>query len=181
MENNRKSTKRNSDELVKMSSKRQKERKIVDDIDLKLLYHLSKNANESIKEIAKKIGIPVSTAFARIKKLEEKGIIKSYTIKINPIALGFAVTAIIHFSVEGPYLEEIEKQIALNPNIIALYDTTGDFDIIAIARFQSINELDKFIKNTLKNPKVKRTITNVVLRVVKEDYPGIPIVEESVR
>ncbi len=150
----------------------------LDETDQKILALLSENANASVKEIAMQVGIPLSTAFSRIKRLEERGIIRGYTIKVNPGALGFTVTAVIHFSVDGPYLEEIEQTLASHPNIVALYDTTGEFDIIAIARFRDIDELDHFIKSVLKNPKVKKTITSVVLRVVKENYPGIPTITQ---
>jgi len=148
------------------------EKKCIDDTDLKILSLLVENANESVKGIARKLGMPVSTVFTRIKRMKERGVIKGYTIKVDPQALGFMVTAVIHFSVEGPYLEEIEETLKGHPSIVALYDTTGEFDIIAVARFRSISELDSFIKSLLKNPKIRKTTTNVVLRVVKEEYPG---------
>lgn len=162
---------------VYTGDKRREEIKL-DEIDQKILALLSENANSSVKDIANQVKIPLSTAFSRIKRLEEKGVIKGYTIKVNPSVLGFTITAVIHFSVEGPYLEEIEQTLANHPNIVALYDITGEFDIVAIARFRDIDELDHFIKSVLKNPKVRKTITSVVLRVVKENYPGIPMITQ---
>jgi len=55
-------------------------------------------------------------------------------------------------------------------NVISVYDITGDFDIAVVARFKDRFGLNAFIKNLLTMPYVKRTVTNVVLNVVKEDF-----------
>ena len=147
----------------------------LDEKDMLLLSYLIQDAKASLKKISRALGLPSSTVFSRIKKLEGKGIIKKYTVVIDHLKLGFNITAVIHFSVEGPYLEEVEKTLSSHPNIIGLYDVTGDFDIIAIARFKTIDELDFFIKNTLRNPHIKKSITNMALRVVKETQPPLPL------
>ncbi|MCI4396490.1 MAG: Lrp/AsnC family transcriptional regulator [Thermoprotei archaeon] len=158
-----------------MPKKREIEEIVLEDVDLKIIEALASNSRSSLKEISEIVGIPISTAFSRIRRLEQLGIIKGYTLNVDQEKLGYKITAIIHFSVDGPYLEEIEKQIASKPNVIFLYDITGEFDIIAVARFKDIEELDKFVKETLKNPHIKRTTTSIALRVVKESYPHVPI------
>ena len=57
---------------------------------------------------------------------------------------------------------------------MCVYDITGDFDIAIVARFKDNSMLNTFIKEILKNPHVTRTVTNVTLNVVKEDF-GIKI------
>jgi len=146
----------------------------VDEDDIKILAALLEDASEPVSSIAKRLGMPTSTVFARIKKLEKMGVIRGYTVKVNPQALGYTVTAAILMSVEGPYLEEVEHEVAKSKNVLALYDVTGEFDVLVIARFKSIAELDRFIKGLLKNPRIKRTTTSVVLRVVKEECPSVP-------
>ncbi|MGB9725920.1 MAG: Lrp/AsnC family transcriptional regulator [Fervidicoccaceae archaeon] len=158
-----------------MPRKKEVEEIALEEVDLKIIKALAGNARGSLKEISEVVGIPISTAFSRIRKLEQQGIIKGYTVSVNQDKLGYKITAIIHFSVDGPYLEEIEKQLASKENVIFLYDTTGDFDIIAVARFKSIEELDRFIKDTLKNPHIRRTTTSIALRVVKESSTHVPL------
>jgi DNA-binding Lrp family transcriptional regulator len=53
--------------------------------------------------------------------------------------------------------------------VIAVYDTTGDYDIVTVAKFRTREELNVFIKETLKMPYVKRSVTSIALNVVKED------------
>jgi DNA-binding Lrp family transcriptional regulator len=75
---------------------------------------------------------------------------------------------------EGTYLTEVENEIAKTSNVVALYDITGDYDAIAIAKFKDRAGLNTFIKNLLSLPHLKRTLTNVALNVVKED-PGVKL------
>ncbi|MEM0020674.1 MAG: Lrp/AsnC family transcriptional regulator [Fervidicoccaceae archaeon] len=158
-----------------MPRKKEVEELVLEEVDLKILEALARNARGSLKEISEVVGIPISTAFSRIRRLEQLGIIRGYTLDLDHEKLGYKITAIIHFSVEGPYLEEIEKQLSSKQNVIFLYDITGEFDILAVARFRSIEELDKFVKDTLRNPHVKKTTTSIALRVVKEMHPHVPL------
>ncbi|MEM0046232.1 MAG: Lrp/AsnC family transcriptional regulator [Fervidicoccaceae archaeon] len=158
-----------------MPRKKEVEELVLEEVDLKILEALARNARGSLKEISEVAGIPISTAFSRIRRLEQLGIIRGYTLDLDHEKLGYKITAIIHFSVEGPYLEEIEKQLSSKQNVIFLYDITGEFDILAVARFRSIEELDKFVKDTLRNPHVKKTTTSIALRVVKEMHPHVPL------
>lgn len=60
---------------------------------------------------------------------------------------------------------------------MCIYDVTGEFDVVIIARFKNTSELDNFIKNLLKEPKVVRTYTQIVLNVVKENMNSCEILE----
>jgi len=52
---------------------------------------------------------------------------------------------------------------------MAIYDVTGDWDSIVIARFKSREDLNSFIKGILAQKYVDRTVTHIVLNVVKEE------------
>ena len=118
----------------------------------------------------RKIGISVGTAYNRVKNLEEKGVLKGYTALIDPIKMGYGITAIILIQAEGAHLVEVEKEVAKLNNVVSVYDITGEFDIAVIARFKDSRRLNAFVKKVLSMPYVKRTVTNVVLNVVKEDF-----------
>ncbi len=142
----------------------------LDEIDIKIIRLLQENSRISFNEIAKKIGISVGTAYNRVKNLEEKGILKGYTALIDPIKMGYGITAIILIQAEGAHLVEVEKEVAKLSNVVSVYDITGEFDIAVIARFKDSRRLNAFVKKVLSMPYVKRTVTNVVLNVVKEDF-----------
>jgi len=141
----------------------------IDDVDKKILEILRTDARVSIREIARKIGSSHSTIYDRIRKLERRGIISGYTIRINYKKLGYQITALILVNVDGRHIIEVEKWLAQEPNVLAVYDITGEHDIAVIASFKTIDELDSFIKNVLRNPYVKQTRTSIVFRKVKEE------------
>ncbi|MCD6593928.1 Lrp/AsnC family transcriptional regulator [Candidatus Bathyarchaeota archaeon] len=142
----------------------------IDKIDLQIISLLQEDSRLSFNKMAKELGVSVGTVCNRIKILEEKGIIKGYTAVVNPIKIGYGLTAIILIQAEGKHLVDVEREVAKMKHIVSVYDITGDFDIAVIARFKDIFGLNTFIKRLLAMPYVKRTVTNVVLNVVKEDF-----------
>lgn len=144
----------------------------VDELDLKILDVIKNDAKLSVREIAKILNKSPSTILSRIKKLERIGVIKGYATLIDYSKLNYQVTAITLLQVEGPYIEEVEKLLASEPNVRAVYDVTGEYDVIVISLFKTVSELDNFIKRLLKVPHIRRSITSIVFRVIK-DNPNI--------
>ena len=142
----------------------------VDDVDRKIIRLLQEDARKSFNKIAESLGIAVGTAYNRVKNLEDSGILKGYTIMLDSAKLGYGLTALILIEAEGRYLPEVENGIAKLDEVICIYDITGDYDIAVVARFRNRSTLNNFIKSALKMPHVSRTVTNVVLNVVKEDF-----------
>jgi len=141
----------------------------IDELDIQIIKLLQEDSRLSYNKIAEKLGISVGTAYNRIKNLEERGILKGYTIIVDPDKVGYGLTALILVQAEGKHLTEVESEIAKIDNVTSVYDITGEFDIAVISRFKDRDSLNKFIKSLLSLPHVKKTVTNVVLNVVKED------------
>jgi len=141
----------------------------VDDVDLRIIRLLQKDSRKSYNKISESLGIAAGTAYNRVKNLEDRGILKGYTILLDSDKLGYNLTALILIEAEGRHLPEVEKELAKLDEVISIYDITGDYDIAIISRFKDRNELNRFIKSTLKTPHVTKTVTNVVLNVVKDD------------
>jgi DNA-binding Lrp family transcriptional regulator len=141
----------------------------IDDVDIQIISVLQEDCRLSFNKLARKLGISVGTAFNHVKNLEKKGILKGYTAILDSSKLGYGLTAIIMIQAEGEYLTDIEYEIAKTTNVVAVYDITGDYDAVAIAKFKDRASLNTFIKNLLSVPHLKRTLTNIALNVVKED------------
>jgi Lrp/AsnC family transcriptional regulator for asnA, asnC and gidA len=141
-----------------------------DAVDNKILNLLQEDSRLSFNKVADKIGISVGTAYNRIKQLEAKGILKGYTVLVDPVKLGYGLTAIIMVQAEGGYRVDAENEIAENQCVTAVYDVTGDSDAVVIAKFKDRNSMNLFVKHLLASPHVKRTVTNVALSTVKEDF-----------
>jgi Lrp/AsnC family transcriptional regulator for asnA, asnC and gidA len=146
----------------------------VDELDYSLIRLLTINARQSIRELARELNLAASTVHARLTRLVKNGIIRRFTILPNYNALGYTVTVLILLQVEGGKIVEVGEYLAKFPNVVAVYDITGDYDLAVIAKFRSVEELDKFIKTVNKMPEVKRTVTSLALRSIKED-PAAPL------
>ncbi|KON34464.1 Lrp/AsnC family transcriptional regulator [Candidatus Bathyarchaeota archaeon] len=142
----------------------------MNEIDKKILETLLEDARYSSRHIAKRIGISVGTVLSRIKKMEEKGLIRGYSAILDQEKLGYQLTVLTEITVSKGKLLEMEEEIAKNPNVCGVYDVTGLTDALIIAKFKTREELGKFTKYLLSLPYLERTNTHVVLTTVKEDF-----------
>jgi DNA-binding Lrp family transcriptional regulator len=147
----------------------------IDTVDRKLLIELLKDSRVSLRKLAEEMNVSPATLHNRLFRLVQEGVIKGFTALIDYSKLGYTLTSIIMAKVDGKHLVEFEREIANLDNVIAVYDIVGEYDVAVIAKFRSVEDLDNFLKSLLKNPKVERTHTSIVLNVVKED-PRIKIV-----
>jgi len=146
----------------------------IDDLGIKIIRILQENSRESYRDIANKLGVAEGTVYNRVNKLREEGVIKRFMVNVDFSKLGYDLTVLIGIIVEGGHLPEIEKKISKRGNVSAVYDVTGEYDAIVVAKFKTREELNDFVKKLLAMPHVRRTYTMVVLNVLKEVH-GIEI------
>ena len=146
----------------------------IDELDLKVISELRKDARQSFKDIAERLGVAEGTVYNRVHKLKELGVIRRFVPDIDFSKLGYDLTAIIGIVVEGGHLPEMEQKIAKDINVSAVYDVTGEYDVLVVTKFKDRLGLDKFIKQILAMKYVKKTYTMVAMNVVKEEY-GIKV------
>ncbi len=151
-----------------------KEAHIPDNLDKRIIRELQQNSRQSYREIARKLNVSTATIMHRVNYLEQQKIIQKYSAKIDTKQFGYDVKVIIDLRVSKGKLLQVEKKIAMHPNVIAVYDTTGNFDIIIIAEFKSTKQMDNFLKLIQTYDFVERTNTKLVLHTMKED--GIEVV-----
>jgi len=140
----------------------------IDELDLKILEILRDDSRISLKELSMKTGKPVSTIHERMKRIISRGLVRKFTVLIDYEKLGYQVKALILINVDGKHIVEVEKYIASHPNVLAVYDITGEFDVAVLVTFRTISELDNFVKWLLQHPHIKQTRTSIVFRTVKE-------------
>ncbi len=142
---------------------------MVDDLEKKIVRALNKNSRKSFREIAKGIGTSAPVVIHKIKKMEKLGAIKGYIPVLDPEYFGFTITAVVALRISRGKLIETQQKIAEDPRVFAIYDVTGDWDSIVLAHFKSREDLNKFIKGVLAQRYVDRTVTHIVLNVVKDE------------
>ena len=114
----------------------------IDQTDQKLLDALAVNARLSLKELAQVAGMSSPSATERLRRLEERGIIRAFTIDIDPAALGYPLQAIVRVRPLPGQLHIVEKLIQEIPEFIECDKVTGDDCFIARLVVRSMGELD---------------------------------------
>ena len=142
----------------------------MDNTDIKILKSILANARLSYRQIAKRVGVSTVTALSRIKKMEQKKLIKGYTVLLDYTKLGYDLTAVIEIKTAKGKMLQVDKNLSGSENVCAVYDVTGGTDTILIAKFKNREMLSKFVKEISSNPYVENTNTHVVLNTLKEDF-----------
>ena len=137
--------------------------------DSELLKHLSKNGKASQRELAEVTGLALGTVSNHLKVLENGKIIKGYSANIDPEKVGFTLSATIHLRITKGKIMDVQASIAKHPRVYIVYDITGEWDSLVLARFKDREEMDEFIKTTLSQKNIERTSTSLVLNNVKEE------------
>lgn len=141
----------------------------MDELDRAILQSLNEDARKSYRDIAKELHVSLSTVSHRIKKLEEEGIIRGYIPLIDAQKVGYTLPAMIGVKIGHGKMIEVQKKIARDARAWAVYDVTGEWDSMILARFKDREELNAFVKDILATQFVETTYTQVVLNVMKEE------------
>src|SRR3989338_7000797 len=143
----------------------------MDETDYKILNLLKEDSSLSTYKISKKASIPQTTVLNRIRKLNENGIIKKYSIVVDQKKVGNNVSALIFVKVENTEEKKhlgqiglIEERISKHPMVSSVKRLMGNFDFVIELFCKDIDELNDFlIKNVRSVHYVKDTNTMVVL------------------
>ncbi len=142
---------------------------ILDKKDYRILMLLTENSKRSIRDLARILRLSPSTVAARVRRLEEMGVIRRYSLDVNFDILGYQFPVIIDIRVAKGMLMEVETEIAKHPNVVSVFDVTGEYDVTVIARFKTRSQLNDFIKMLQKMRYVERTNTKLILNIIAED------------
>lgn len=141
----------------------------LDTTDRTILAALLEDARISQRGLAKRVGVAQGTITNRLRRLEEMGVIKGYTVLLDAESIGWTMTVITGLRIQKGTMIDVQQQIAADPRVFAVYDVTGDYDSMVLARVQGRKDLDDLTKTVFTMEGVQRSITQVVLNTVKED------------
>jgi DNA-binding Lrp family transcriptional regulator len=142
----------------------------IDELDRRILSILSDDSRVSCRKIAQRCKVSVGTILARIKRLEQAGVIEGYTALLDHEKLGYQLTVIAEITVSKGKFLEMEQAVRKHPNVCAAYDITGLTDVFVIAKFRTREELGKFTKTMLAMPFIDRMNTHLVLTTIEENF-----------
>lgn len=117
----------------------------MDEIDLKLLRLLQKNSRTPIKTLAGEVRLSSPAVSARIERLEKQGVIRAYTLDLDPLQLGHHILAYVHLDMQPAQKAEFYPFIAAISNVLECNCVTGNYSMLIKVSFPSTQDLDSFI------------------------------------
>ena len=139
-------------------------------IDSKIIARLMCHARTTWAELGSLLGLSAPAAADRVRRLEEKGIIKGYYAAVDPDSIGIGMAALISVSLStaaarNDFLACVQKM----PEVLECHHVAGDEDYVLKVRCRGTRELEHLISHTLKSVTgVSRTRTTVILSTIKE-------------
>ncbi len=147
-----------------------KELQRFDDLDMNLLYELSKDSLISVPNLSKKLGINASVLYSRIKRLTKKKLIKKFTIEIDDALLGIGVKALVGVNRDPKLKDSIHKQLMETSEVVSISEVTGRFDMIVRVNAENLESLHTAVIEKIgKIDGIQNTETFVELQKTDKD------------
>lgn len=128
-----------------------------------LLALLRLNAREPVASLARKLKISRTTVQDRIKRLEELGIIAGYSVRLAGMVDRSSIRAYVTVSVEARRQVDVGRALSRLPQVEALHTVAGKFNLVALARTSSAEDMDRMLDAVGLIPGVTRTESAIIL------------------
>jgi Lrp/AsnC family leucine-responsive transcriptional regulator len=118
---------------------------MLDDVDQRIVESLLRDSRASLKDLAQLIGLSSPSVSERLRRLEGRGMIRAFTVELDPNALGYPLQAIVRIKPLPSKLHLIQKAIEETPTFAECYNVKGDDCFVAQLFVRSIEELDSLL------------------------------------
>lgn len=142
----------------------------IDETDRAILSALQRNARVSNAQIARQIGLVPSAIFQRIRKLEERGIVRGYRCELDSRALGQGLVAFIMVRTrEHPIDADTGQRIADIPEVQEVHRSVGEDCYVVKVRVRDTDDLARLLEEQIRTiSAVSATRTTIVVKTIKE-------------
>ena len=148
------------------------------DADRRILRELQKDGRQSNAQLAERVGLSPSQCWQRVRKLEESGVIRGYTARLDHEAIGVPETVLLEIAMErneGFEVEKVCEKLATFPEVLEVRMTTGDFDIFAKVVVSGTRGYEAFLKERLyRVGGVRQSRSVFSLRCYKNETSMVP-------
>ncbi len=148
------------------------EPKDFDELDKRIIEMMCSSSQGSYRQLAKQMGVHPTTLIQRVKTLEAKGVIKGYRAKVDYVAMGYEYNGLVQVYTDD--IEGVERAVVDIPEVAAVYDVTGEADIVVYLCCLGREEFSAAVKRINNLPGVVKTNTSVILNIVKPESDFVP-------
>jgi len=147
------------------------DRPTIDEVDVKMLKTLLKNARTSFSEIAKDCGMSSNAIRIRFKRLEKSGIINGSITQVNPKKLGYNCIALLMIKAEANAENKVSNFVCKIPNVVNCFKPIGRYNVQCLVALKNVDELAHTVEKVSSHPNVMVVKEGIWVDVVKMDHP----------
>ena len=141
----------------------------VDERDLEILERLEEDSRIPWRRLAKELGVSEATIYIRVRKLTEKGILRGYTIRVDPARLGLSVEMFALVRAEASSIPEIRRLLPRLKYVSEVYEVSGQYHFLVRIQAPSLDEASEAVDEIMGLPGVVEVSRFTVLRRVKSN------------
>lgn len=149
----------------------------LDDLDKRILAHMQEDGRITFVDLASYLGVSEGTIRKRVKRLEERGIMKTMGVT-DPLKMGLDTVAFIWLKINRHYMESVIEQLQVLAEVRYLVVTTGEHDLVAMVVLPNREELVALLNKKLAQIEgIVGTETSIVLQIHKQIHDWAPFHE----
>lgn len=149
-----------------------------DDIDLKILAEIQEDSRLSNAELARRLNLSPPATHARMRKLEDAGVIQKYVTLLDRDKLGFDLLCFIHIRMhvhELNSLESFQRHVLSLDQVLECHHLTGQYDYVLKVALRNRQDLQDFVRTSLVPLRGVAQITTSVLLEEVKSTPVLPL------
>jgi DNA-binding Lrp family transcriptional regulator len=137
--------------------------RLVDDLDARLLRELDASPRAGVLELSRRLGVARGTVQARLDRLVQRGVIETFAPVLDPVALGYAVTAFATLEIRQGRGQVVLNHLRMIPEVLEVHTITGPGDMLCRVVARSNADLQRVLDRVTEFPEIVRTSTVIAL------------------
>jgi Lrp/AsnC family transcriptional regulator for asnA, asnC and gidA len=145
-------------------------RRLIDDVNLKIIDILNKDSSTPFVNIAKQIGVSDATIHIRVRRMISAGIINKFTISVDNSLLGYDHLAFMGINIEPGSADRIISDLSTIDEVLEIHEMHGRFDLLLKIRAKDLEQMREIVENKVRKlPHILETELMTVLKTEKEE------------
>lgn len=157
----------------------------LDRFDLAILRALQDNARASLQEIGARVGLSSTPCWNRIRRMEAEGVIRGYTVRIDPAKVGLPDTVIVQLTLDShtdQTLYDFGKALEEIPEVVEAFLVSGDYDYYVRIAIRDTRDYERLLRERLyRIPGIRHSKSSFILRTLKQSDLPLPEAAERGR
>ncbi|MCW3005564.1 MAG: Lrp/AsnC family transcriptional regulator [Solirubrobacterales bacterium] len=135
----------------------------VDQLDGQILALLSEEPRAGLMEVARRLGVARGTVQARLAKLEQRGVVRSFGPELDPARMGYPLLAFVFLQIRQGRLDEAVRDLQAVPELLEATATSGPSDLLCRIVARDTEHLQEVVNRLLAGAAIQRSTSYIAL------------------